>query len=61
VLRLVPDGGLAAVDAGVVYGAEASPFLVVNGKRLKITDEAKRSRDRLYWGSCLQANRVHLH
>ncbi len=61
VLRLVPDGGLAAVDAGVVYGAEASPFLVVNGKRLKITDETKRSRDRLLLGQLLTGEPVFIY
>ena len=46
-LRLIPQGGLAAADAGIIHGAEASPFLIVNGKRLAITDVSKRSRDRL--------------
>ena len=46
-LRLVPEGGITAVEMGIKYGADASPFLVVNGKRLSITDTSKRSRDRL--------------
>ena len=61
VLRLIPEGGLAAVEAGVIYGAEASPFLVVNGKRLKITDEAKRSRDRLLLGQLLTGEPVFIY
>lgn len=60
-LRLFPDGGLSAVESGVVYGAEASPFLVVNGKRLKITDEAKRSRDRLLLGQLLTGETVFIY
>ena len=61
VLRLIPEGGLAAVEAGVIYGAEASPFLVVNGKRLKITDESKRSRDRLLLGQLITGETVFIY
>lgn len=50
ILRLIPEGGIAAADAGILHGADAMPFLVVNGKRLAITDIAKRSRDRLLLG-----------
>ena len=49
-LKLTPAGVMSAVELGVVHGVEASPFLVVNGKRLAIKDEAKRSRDRLLVG-----------
>lgn len=49
-LRLIPEGGIAAADAGIIHGAEASPFLIVNGKRLAITDVSNRSRDRLILG-----------
>lgn len=46
-LRLVPNGALAAVESGIIHGAEASPFLIANNKRLTIKDDTKRSRDRL--------------
>ena len=49
-LRLIPEGGLVAVDTGIIQGAEASPFLVVNGKRLVVEDKSMRSRDRLILG-----------
>jgi hypothetical protein len=47
ILRLVPGGVLSAVDSGVIHGAEASPFLLVHGKRLVIEDGERRKRDRL--------------
>lgn len=46
-LRLIPGDCTEAADNGVVHGAQAFPFLLVNGKRLAIKDEIKRSRDRL--------------
>jgi hypothetical protein len=50
VMKLTPDGVLSAIDSGIVHGAEASPFLIVHGKRLAIKDHEKRRRDRLLVG-----------
>jgi hypothetical protein len=50
IMRLEPGNVLSAIENGLVNAVHASPFLVVNGKRLLITDDVGRVRERLIFG-----------